>query len=173
MGCMKKLIATLLLLLLVPACTSTQTEPAEVTSPKTEATPQTTQARPEPSAKGLNRLTFEVELKEGSVPSGGKAMFLVTISNETEKTTIDPGCYLGQTSAAIIPEGEPDSELWLQIVVDCGGPFKMKPGFEEVWKTNLLARTKFGEDLESGQYIAALEIRGVDRRFELPIEVRE
>lgn len=169
---MKKRLAPLLLLLVIPACTSTQAEP-EVTRPKTDATPDTIEARPESSARGLNRLTFEVELRESSVRAGGEAILLVTISNKTDKTIIDPGCYLGQTSAAIIPEGAPDAELWLQVIVDCGGAFKMKPGFEEVWKTDLYARTKFGEDLTPGRYIAALESRGVDRRFELPIEVTE
>ena len=49
----------------------------------------------------------------------------------------------------------------------------MKAGYEDTRDTTLYARTKFGESLTPGDYIAALELRGVDHRFELPIEVRE
>ncbi|MDQ3645389.1 MAG: hypothetical protein M3345_00470 [Actinomycetota bacterium] len=163
---MTKRIAPLLLIILLSACASPQAETAEVTKPMMRVSP-------DPSATGLNRLTFQVALKDTSVASGERATLEITVRNETDEPITDPGCYLAQTSAAIIPEGEPDAELWLQVITDCQGPSKMDPGDQEAWETILYARTKSGEGLEAGRYIAALEMRGVDHRFELPIEVTE
>jgi hypothetical protein len=70
--------------------------------------------------------------------------------------------------------GDPDAELWLQPVVDCGGPFKMRDGFlERSSGPTFPARTQQGESLEAGSYIASLAIEGYSDRLEVPIEVAD
>lgn len=164
-----KRLASFLLCLILASCMSSQVDSID----PTKGPSATIVEPPGPSASGLNRLTFEVEIEEDAITPGAKTSLRVTVRNESNKTITDPGCYLGQTSAAIIPVGKTDAELWLQVIVDCSGPFKMKPGYEDTRSVLLIARTKYGEPLNPGQYIAALEIRGVHQRFEIPIEVAE
>lgn len=163
---MVKRLGVLLLPLLLLACGSAGTEAVEAKHPPALA-------EPSEGATGLDQLTISIELKEDTVKSGARTAFSVTVRNDSDQTVTDPGCYLAQTRAAIIPEDDPDAELWLQVVTDCGGPFEMEPGYESTWTTTLIARTKTGEALSPGRHIAALEIRGVAHRFELPIEVTE
>lgn len=161
-----KLLAALFSTLLLAACESTGTDSIKTERPSAVAVPSN-------GATGLNQLTIEVELKQNAVQSSASTTFKTTVRNASSKTVTDPGCYLAQTSAAIIPPDEPDAELWLQVVTDCGDAFEMDPGFEDTWTTTLIAATKTGEPLPPGRYVAALEIRGVAHRFELPIEVTE
>lgn len=161
-----KRLGALLLILVLPACVSAGTE-------RVETAKSTALAAPSKGATGLDQLTINVELKENVVQSGARTAFRINVRNDSDKTVTDPGCYLAQTSAAIIPKDAPDAELWLQVITDCAGPFEMEPGYENTWTTTLLARTKTGEALMPGEYVAALEMRGVAHRFQLPIEVTE
>ncbi len=71
-----------------------------------------------------------------------------------------------------MPVDDPDSELWQQYVMDCSGPFEMPDGYDdEHGSFDFAARTKTGEPLPPGEYIAALEIEGYGR-LEQPVTVR-
>ena len=47
----------------------------------------------------------------------------------------------------------------------------MKPGFRYEGSLTFYARTKYGEPLPPGDYLAALEIRGLSERVEYPVTV--
>ena len=85
---------------------------------------------------------------------------------------MDPGCVIGSGRYALIPVDDPEAELWLQPVVDCQGPTKMRDGYRDRSSgPTFRARTKHGDPLPSGRYIATLEIEGYSERLQVPVEV--
>lgn len=119
-------------------------------------------------------LTIRLELKADSVPSGGQVGAVLIVSNNSGRTVVDPDCRLGAGRYALVPVDDPGAELWLQPVVDCSGPFEMPDGFSERYGGKTFpARTKFGDALPPGDYIAALEIQGFSERLEQPVEVTD
>ena len=90
--------------------------------------------------------------------------------NRTESPVTDPGCALNGTGSALIPVDEPDAELWLVSVVDCGGPYVYEPGtVDESTGPTFIAATKYGGPLPPGDYLAAWEVDG--QRLEYPVEI--
>ncbi len=74
----------------------------------------------------------------------------------------------------MIPADDPDAELWGTIVTDCGGPFRMEPGFKDRFSgPTFQATTAQGEPLAPGDYLAALDLRGRAERLLVPVEVTE
>lgn len=135
---------------------------------------------PSPSenkAAGAGRfdgLTITLELKASSVHSGGEVGSSLTVRNHSGETVVDPSCLIGAGHYALVPANDPHAELWLQPVVDCSGPFKMPDRFMERYGGRTFpARTKHGEPLPLGTYIATLEIEGYSERLEEPIEIIE
>ena len=48
----------------------------------------------------------------------------------------------------------------------------MPPGYRDVFRgPDFYARTKFGDPLPPGEYLAVLEIRGLSQRLEYPVTV--
>lgn len=126
------------------------------------------------AAGRFDGLTITLELKASSVPSGGEVGSTLTVRNDSGETVVDPSCLVGAGRYALVPVDDPDAELWLQPVVDCSGAFKMPDGFmERSAGPTFPARTKHGEALPPGEYIAMLEIEGYSERLEEPIEVTE
>lgn len=85
---------------------------------------------------------------------------------------MDPACVIGSGRYALVPIDDPDPELWLRPVVDCQGPTEMRDGYRDRSSgRTFFARTKHGEPLPPGDYIAALEIEGYSERLEVPVKV--
>jgi hypothetical protein len=137
--------------------------PRTVTSTETDETPPI-----------FDELDIRLELKASSVRAGDQVGSFLTVRNRSGGTVTDPRCLLASGRYALVPVDDPEAELWQQIVVDCGGPFKMSSGFSDRWAgPSFLARTKFGEALPPGDYIATLEIKGYSQRLAEPIEITD
>lgn len=125
-----------------------------------------------PSSQPLDALSIELQLASTTVESGRAVGSSLEIKNDSGTTVTDPECWLGAVQFALIPADEPDAELWQQIVVDCGGPFRMKDGFtDRLTGPDFQASTMHGQPLPPGDYIAALEIEGFSTRLMQPIEI--
>ena len=111
---------------------------------------------------------------EPSVRSGDELVSVFRVENRSGHAVTDPGCQLSSTRAALVPPDDPTAELWLAPTVDCQGPRTYEPGFTgEFGGPLFLARTKFGDPLPAGDYIAAVEWWVGDQRLEYPVTVVE
>jgi hypothetical protein len=145
------------------------------------------QMTPEPSSAGtgggsehhtymkiqrFDALAISVDLRSSRVTSGKTLYSHLIVENPSDTTVIDPSCTLASGRYALVPVSDPDAELWVQPVVDCDGPYKMKPGFRAEWSGPAFpAHTKYGDPLPPGEYLAVLEIRGLSQRLEYPVTV--
>jgi hypothetical protein len=149
--------------------------------------PSCGQATPEPVSPGsgggseqrtatksqrFDALAISVVLRSDHVPSGETLESRLIVENPSDTTVIDPDCSIGGGRYAIVPVDDPDADLWVQVVVDCGGPYSMKPGYrEESSGPHFPAHTKYGDPLPPGEYLAVLEIQGLSQRLKYPVTV--
>lgn len=145
---------------------------------------QTTREPAAPSAHGgseqsratkpgpFDALAISVVLESDHVQSGDTLRSRLVVENASDKAVIDEDCSIGGGRYAIVPVDDPQADVWVQVTVDCGGPFRMKPGFrEESSGPDFPAHTKYGDPLPPGEYLAVLEIRGLSHRLEYPVTV--
>lgn len=118
---------------------------------------------------------LELALEAGSEPVQTGSTFEVdlVVSNESEEKVVDPGCWLAATRSALVPPDDAEAELWHHVVVDCGGPYTIWPGDEERHSVTFVAASKYGDPLPPGDYVAAVELRGLSRRLETPVTVTD
>ena len=169
-------VVAALALLLLSSCSDdgqdvVADEPSESTEGATTSTTgsTTTTSVRRPEAVIFDGLTVQLTVPP-TVRSGETLDVTLHAENRTESPVTDPGCQLVGTGSALIPVGEPDAELWLVSVVDCGGPYVYEPGMvEESTGPTFIAATKFGDALPPGDYLAAWEVDG--QRLEYPVEV--
>jgi hypothetical protein len=162
---MKVKLALVVILALV-ACDAGADEPVIRAKSSTPA------PAPSSTPNRLDGLTLELELATGTVRSGGALRSWLDIKNHSGATIVDPECWLGAARFGLIPADDPEAELWQAIVVDCGGPFRMKDGYIDRHQgPTFQASTTYGDPLPPGDYIAALEIEGFSRRLQQPIEI--
>lgn len=91
------------------------------------------------------------------------------MANDSRHTVVDPSRDIAEGRYALVPADDPDAELWLRPLTDCGGPHSMPPGFrEESDGREFPAHTKSGEPLAPGEYLAVLEIEGLSQRLSYP-----
>lgn len=120
----------------------------------------------------LDGLTIVLKLAASSIRSGGSVASTVTVKNHSGATITDPSCLLAAYGFALVPENDPEADLWGRVIVDCGGGFKMPDGFIDTKSgPTFPARTDRGYPLAPGNYLATLEIDG--HRVAVPIEVTE
>ncbi len=132
--------------------------------------------RPSPSEepereRRFDDLTFTLEVESPAVRAGAEFTATMIVANRSGHDVVDPGCWLAASRAAVVPPDDPDAELWLQVVVDCEGSRTIRPGEEERHVLTLVAATKYGEPLAPGDYVVAVEYRGLSRRIETPVRV--
>ncbi|CAN5876906.1 hypothetical protein BH24ACT6_BH24ACT6_18010 [soil metagenome] len=145
--------------------------PAPATVPPTTLDPDTPVSSPS-VRNGFENLEIELVTADTTVQSGRILTAQLHLSNRSGETVTDPGCVLGSGPFGLVPVDDPNSELWQQYVMDCSGPFEMPDGYDDAHGSfDFAARTKFGEPLPPGEYIAALEIEGYGR-LEQPVTVR-
>ena len=141
---------------------------------RTTASPATTTTveTGTPTSQRFAGLTIELELEANTVRSGAEVGSALTVSNRSGEDVSDPSCLIATGRYALVPVDAPDAELWLQPVADCAGLFTMEDGFRKTYPgPSFPARTKQGDALSPGAYVAALEIEGYPKRLEQPIEV--
>ncbi len=117
-------------------------------------------------------LSLELTFRAGEVESGTELHSTLRIENRSGHDIMVPDCNVAGARYALVPVDEPDAELWLQPVIDCGGPFVYEDGYgEEFDGPTFPAATKFGEPLPPGEYFAVLEAVGIAPRVEYPITI--
>ena len=161
---MKTLAITALALVLV-ACDADTDRP----DVETKAIPQQSTSSTD---RRFDKLTIELVLASRSVSAGGKIRSEVVVRNESKESVTDPSCRLFGVSFGLIPIEEPDAELWGQIVTNCGGPFVIRPGYEDRFAgPDFRATDRFGDPLRPGEYFAAMQIEGRSERITVPVQV--
>lgn len=120
----------------------------------------------------FDALSISIRLGSRQVSSGSTLRVRLVVVNGSRRTVVDPSCDIAEGRYALVPADEPDAELWVRPLTDCGGPHSMPPGFrEESDGPDFPARTKFGEPLPPGEYLAVLEIEGLSQRLSYPVTV--
>jgi hypothetical protein len=160
--------------LLLAACLSMSTAACgqATTEPVTAGTLGRSEPGPATEPQRFDALAISVVLRSDQVPSGETLESRLIVENPSDTTVIDPDCSIGGGRYAIVPVDDPDADVWVQIVVDCGGPYSMKPGYrEESSGPDFPAHTKYGDPLPPGEYLAVLEIQGLSQRLEYPVTV--
>ncbi len=105
-----------------------------------------------------------------AVESGAEVPTRLRVANRSDGPLTDPGCALSSGRYALIPVDDVSAELWVQPVVDCGGPYTYEVGAAEEYDgPGFIAASKLGEPLPPGRYLAAWEVN--DQRLEYPITV--
>ena len=160
---MRLRLVALAVSLAMPIACGGEAEPT--TSPTTDVTQSAAPQR-------FDELDLRLELTSSEVASGGELATTLIVENRSGHELTDSGCQIGAGRYALIPVDERSAELWLVPEVDCSGPFVMADGFAERSDgPTFLARTKFGESLPPGDYIAALQIEGRSDRLEYPVQI--
>lgn len=119
----------------------------------------------------FDALSISIRLDSRHVASGNTVRGRLVVVNDSGHSVVDPSCHIAEGRYALVPADEPDAELWLRPLTDCGGPQSMPPGFREESDRDFPARTKFGEPLPPGEYLAVLEIAGLSQRLSYPVTV--
>lgn len=126
----------------------------------------------ESAAQRFDPLTITVALRSDRVVSGKTLRSRLIVENRSESSVVDADCDIGTGRYALIPVDDPDAELWVRPMTDCGGPNVMEPGYRaESSGPEFPAHTKYGEPLPPGEYLAVVEIRGRSGRLKYPVTV--
>lgn len=153
--------------ILLGGCAAPASAPSATVEPLELATPEPR------SEKRFDDLTLTLELESPTVETGARFEGQVSVENRSGREVVDPGCWLAASSAGVVPPDDPDAELWLHVVVDCGGRHSIHPGDEQRDTITFVAATKYGDPLPPGDYVAAVEYRGFSQRLEVPVVVTE
>jgi hypothetical protein len=151
--------------ILLGACATPATAPSATVEPLTFPS-----AEPAPTER-FDALDIRLELESSTVAAGAELAGELIAVNRSGEKVVDPGCWLAASRSAIVPPDDPGAELWLHVVVDCAGPSTIHPGDERRDALTFVAATKTGDPLPPGDYVAAVEYRGLSRRLEAPVEV--
>jgi hypothetical protein len=120
----------------------------------------------------FDALTITLTLRSPTAEQGKTLRSRATVENNSTKVVVEPACVIGEGRYALVPADQPDAELWVRPKTDCGGPNRMPPGYhDEFGGPGFFARTKYGEPLPPGEYLAVLAIRGISQRLEYPVTV--
>lgn len=130
---------------------------------------------PAPSASGRDRfdpLSLSLEFATTTVEAGAELPTRALLENDSTEVVVDPACMIAEGRYALVPIDQPEEELWVRPMTDCGGPHRMPPGYREEFDGPLFfARTAGGEPLPPGEYLAVLDIRGLSQRLEYRVTV--
>jgi hypothetical protein len=120
-------------------------------------------------ARPLDELTVELRVPE-TVASGDELPTTMVVESPSDHGITDPACELASYRYGLVPEGEPDSDLWQAVVVACDGPFTMAPGYKaEFDGPTFIAATRYG--VPSTRVSTSRPSSGLPGRFSgLPIQ---
>lgn len=159
--------AAALLLVSAAACASPAATPAASQPPSSIETEEPGRER------RFDDLTLTLELESETVTAGAEFSGEMHVENRSGSAVVDPGCWLAASSSGVVPPGAPDEDLWQQVVVDCSGPRTIAPGEDSSHTMTFVAATMYGDPLPPGDYVVAVEYRGLSRRLEAPVRVTE
>lgn len=145
-------------------------EPSASAPPPTSASSSTSTAGRGPSSGVFDSLSVTLSLHASEVRQGKTLRSTLTFENGSRTVVTDPACLRVTGSHALVPVDEPDAELWMRSIVDCLGDLKMPPGYtERIRAYEFYARTKYGEPLPPGEYLAVIDLQG--QRLEQPVTI--
>jgi hypothetical protein len=134
---------------------------------------RTVQGDPMTTPGRFDALAVSVVLPSTRVSSGKTLHSRLIVENPSRTTVVDPACHIAEGRYALVPVTDPDAELWVRPLTDCGGPYRMQPGFRDEWLGPAFpAHTKFGDPLAPGEYLAVLEIQGLSQSLRYPVTVQ-
>jgi hypothetical protein len=125
-------------------------------------------------ANPLDELAIELRVPE-SAATAEELPTTMALANPSDHAITDPACERPSYRYALVPESEPDSDLWQAVIVDCGGLFTMEPGYKaEFDGPTIIAATRYGVPLDPGKYVATVEwSAGPFQRLTYPVTVTE
>ena len=140
---------------------------------RADASPSTQGAEtPDEGPHQFDRLSLTLELERDEVASGGSIDSFITVRNDSKQPVSDPGCLLYAFNYGLIPAGQPDADLWGQVVIDCSGPFVFRPGYVDRFAgPSFRAADMYGDPLPPGDYIAAVAIERRSERLTQPVTI--
>jgi hypothetical protein len=122
----------------------------------------------------LEYLDLDLELESDEVRTGGQIGALLNVHNDSEQTIVDPACHLGAWRYGLVPADRPEAKVSQMIVINCGEPLEMPPGYKETRYGNTFTATSpSGKPLPPGEYLAVIEIEGRSERLVEPVTVTE
>jgi hypothetical protein len=126
-----------------------------------------------PAAGRFDPLSISLTLRSTTVQQGKTLRSRATIENNSTKVVVDPACVIGEGRYALVPvDGPETADIWFRPMTDCGGPYRMPPGYRDEYRgPDFFARTITGDPLPPGEYLAVLDIRGRSQRLEYAITV--
>jgi hypothetical protein len=117
----------------------------------------------------MGGLTVELRVP-ASVHAGDTLSTTMLVENGSGRPIEDANCGLSNTRHALVPEAEPDAELWSWTMTQCAGPFTYVVGFRDEWVgPTFAASDRSGVPLPPGDYVAAWDVQG--ERFQYPVTV--
>ena len=141
-------------------------------APSSPAPPVGSQPAPDVGTQPFDGLDIDLDFPTVEVPSGGELTSRMRVANNSGRTVVDPSCLIGSARYALVPVDEPDPDLWLRPVVDCGGPYPMPDGYEDSHDGPAFPATdRFGEPLVPGRYLAVVAIDGRTEPLRYPVTV--
>lgn len=162
-------------LLTASACSADESATASKNTAQSTAQPSISSRAESPATPAPGRfdaLSISLRLHSTTVQRGKTLRSRAIIENNSPNTVVDPACVIAEGRYALVPVDEPDAELWVRPLTDCGGPFRMPPGYRDEYRgPDFFARTKYGDPLPPGDYLAALDIKGLSQRLEYPVTV--
>ena len=162
-------------LLTASACSADGSETASKTTAPSTAQPSVASQAESAATPAIGRfdsLSISLRLRSTTVQQGKTLRSRAIIENNSSDPVVDPACVIAEGRYALVPVDQPDAELWVRPLTDCGGPFRMPPGYRDEYDgPDFFARTKYGEPLPPGEYLAVLDIRGLSQRLEYPVTV--
>jgi hypothetical protein len=169
------LAAACLALLAASGCSADQSKTASKTRAQSTARPSVAspaESSATPATGRFDALSIFLTLRSRTVQQGKTLRSRATIANNSQGTVVDPACVIAEGRYALVSVDQPDAELWVRPMTDCGGPVRMPPGYRDEYRgPDFFARTKFGEPLPPGEYLAVLDIRGLSQRLEYPVTI--
>ena len=140
--------------------------------PDPTASGRGTQALPSAAPGSLDPLDVALVLASDRVHRGESVGSRLAIENRSGAPVVDPGCAFVGTRFGLIAADDPDALPWQQIVVDCSGPVTMRPGVRDEYAgPSFVARTREGDALAPGAYLAVMKVDGRSARLEQPVTV--
>ena len=163
--------AALSLLVIASACDAQKADPTPAPTQASSPSPAPAEVR---KRRPFDRLTMELHLRTDRVRPGGVIHSQVELKNDSRHAVTDPGCLLYAYRFALVPADDPAAELWGQVVVDCSGPFVVRPGHIDSYRgPSFRATDRFGDPLPVGEYLAVMELEKRSERFVEPVTIAE
>jgi hypothetical protein len=120
----------------------------------------------------FDELDLRLEFSQSEVEQGGVLRATFIIENRSGHEIVDSDCLLSAWRYGLIPSDEPSAALWQQVTIRCAQFISMPNGYSVTrGPVEFRARTRTGEPLPTGDYLAAFEVPGRSGRLTYPVKI--